>query len=113
MNRVSLAIALSMGALALLLWWVVNRPGIEPPWPTQVAGFSFSPQRLGQDPGVGQYPSIAEIDEDLALLAEKGVWVAHTPKTYMKLAMQMAPLPLLLEAGVQVAVGTDGPASEP
>jgi 5-methylthioadenosine/S-adenosylhomocysteine deaminase len=27
----------------------------------------------------------AVTDDDLALLAEKGVWVAHTPKTYQKL----------------------------
>jgi hypothetical protein len=42
LNRASVLIALSMGLLTLLLWWVVNRPGIEPPWPDQVAGFSFS-----------------------------------------------------------------------
>jgi 5-methylthioadenosine/S-adenosylhomocysteine deaminase len=50
-------------------------------------------------------------DEDVAILAEKEVHVAHTPKTYLKLAMGMAPLPRLLEGGVDVALGTDGPAS--
>ncbi|MDY7079418.1 MAG: amidohydrolase [Chloroflexota bacterium] len=50
-------------------------------------------------------------DEDVAILAEKGVHVAHTPKTYLKLAMGMAPLPRLLEGKVNVALGTDGPAS--
>jgi len=50
-------------------------------------------------------------DEDVATLAEKGVYVAHTPKTYLKLAMGMAPLLRLLEGGVDVALGTDGPAS--
>jgi 5-methylthioadenosine/S-adenosylhomocysteine deaminase len=50
-------------------------------------------------------------DEDIAILAERQVHVAHTPKTYLKLAMGMAPLLRLLEGGVNVALGTDGPAS--
>jgi 5-methylthioadenosine/S-adenosylhomocysteine deaminase len=54
---------------------------------------------------------IAVSDQDIAILAEKGVHVAHTPKTYLKLAMGMAPLPRLLAGGVDVALGTDGPAS--
>ena len=54
---------------------------------------------------------IAVDDEDMAILAEKGVHVAHTPKTYLKLAMGVAPLPRLLASGVSVALGTDGPAS--
>ncbi|MCC6750085.1 MAG: amidohydrolase [Deltaproteobacteria bacterium] len=54
---------------------------------------------------------IAVDEADLELLAQPGVHVAHTPKTYMKLAMQMAPLSRQLGAGVRVALGTDGPAS--
>jgi 5-methylthioadenosine/S-adenosylhomocysteine deaminase len=50
-------------------------------------------------------------DDDIAILADKGVHVAHTPKTYLKLAMEMPPLPRLLAGGVDVALGTDGPAS--
>jgi len=78
MNRAGMLIALSMGLLTLLLWWLVNRPGIEPPWPDQVAGFSFSPVRDGQDPSRGEFPSIADIDADLALLAGD----AHAVRTY-------------------------------
>ncbi len=69
MNRAGLAIVLSMGVLTLLLWWLVNRPGIEPPWPAKIAGVSFSPIRSDQDPTAEKFPSIAEIDADLALLA--------------------------------------------
>jgi 5-methylthioadenosine/S-adenosylhomocysteine deaminase len=50
-------------------------------------------------------------DDDLALLADKGAWVAHTPKTYQKLAMEMPPVGRMLEHGVNLALGTDGPAS--
>jgi 5-methylthioadenosine/S-adenosylhomocysteine deaminase len=50
-------------------------------------------------------------DDDLEILAEKGVSVAHTPKTYLKLAMGVAPLPRFLDHDVHAALGTDGPAS--
>ncbi|HEC34887.1 MAG TPA: amidohydrolase [Chloroflexi bacterium] len=50
-------------------------------------------------------------DSDLELLAQKGTWVAHTPKTYQKLAMVMPPLARMLAHNVNVALGTDGPAS--
>jgi len=69
MNRAALTIVLSMGVLTLLLWWLVNRPGMEPPWPARITGVSFSPIRGDQDPTVGKFPAIAEIDADLALLA--------------------------------------------
>jgi len=49
--------------------------------------------------------------DDLELLAEKGTWVAHTPKTYQKLAMEMPPLARMFRHHVNVALGTDGPAS--
>jgi 5-methylthioadenosine/S-adenosylhomocysteine deaminase len=51
------------------------------------------------------------LESDLALLADKGVYVAHTPKTYQKLAMPLPPLKRMLDRGVKVALGTDGPAS--
>ena len=54
---------------------------------------------------------IAVDDADVATLAQKQVHVAHTPKTYMKLAMGMTPVQRLLDAGVSVALGSDGPAS--
>jgi 5-methylthioadenosine/S-adenosylhomocysteine deaminase len=50
-------------------------------------------------------------DEDIALLAEKGVSVATNPVSNMKLANGFAPVPKLLHGGVNVAVGTDGTAS--
>jgi 5-methylthioadenosine/S-adenosylhomocysteine deaminase len=49
--------------------------------------------------------------EDLELLADKGTWVAHAPKTYQKLAMEMPPVAEMLEHHVNVALVTDGPAS--
>jgi 5-methylthioadenosine/S-adenosylhomocysteine deaminase len=50
-------------------------------------------------------------EEDYAILADKRVYVAHTPKTYQKLAMAMPPIQQMIDRGVRVALGTDGPAS--
>jgi 5-methylthioadenosine/S-adenosylhomocysteine deaminase len=50
-------------------------------------------------------------EADFDILAAKGVYVAHTPKTYPKLAMQMPPILEMLRRKVHVAFGTDGPAS--
>jgi 5-methylthioadenosine/S-adenosylhomocysteine deaminase len=50
-------------------------------------------------------------DEDLALLAEHDVAVAHCPGSNGKLGSGIAPLRALLDRGVRVGLGTDGPAS--
>jgi len=50
-------------------------------------------------------------DEEIELLAQKGVGVSHNPESNMKLASGVAPLPKMLTAGVKVGLGTDGCAS--
>jgi 5-methylthioadenosine/S-adenosylhomocysteine deaminase len=68
------------------------------------------------DCGVFDVPCIAAhalylTPDDVAILAAHGVTVAHCPITYMKLAMGIGDLQPLLDAGVNVALGTDGPGS--
>ena len=80
-------------------------------------------QRHGMTPveqldalGVFDQPAIAAhclavTDGDRAILAEKGVCVARTPITYMKLAMPVNHVSDLTAAGITLALGSDGPAS--
>jgi 5-methylthioadenosine/S-adenosylhomocysteine deaminase len=48
---------------------------------------------------------------EVELLAERGASVVHCPASNMKLASGMAPVQAMREAGVTVALGTDGAAS--
>ena len=50
-------------------------------------------------------------DEEIALLAEAGAHVVHCPESNLKLASGFAPVAKLVAAGVNVALGTDGAAS--
>ncbi|MEG1538020.1 MAG: amidohydrolase family protein, partial [Clostridiales bacterium] len=50
-------------------------------------------------------------DQDIAILAAKGVSVASCPKSNLKLASGICPAAKLLQAGVNLALGTDSVAS--
>lgn len=47
-------------------------------------------------------------DDEIALMAELGIAVAHNPASNMKLASGAAPVEKLRRAGVAVGIGTDG-----
>lgn len=50
-------------------------------------------------------------DEDMDLMARKNITCAHNPVSNLKLGSGVAPVPRMLEKGVNVAIATDGPSS--
>ncbi|HBU64389.1 MAG TPA: TRZ/ATZ family hydrolase, partial [Alcanivorax sp.] len=51
------------------------------------------------------------LDEEIQWLAETGSQVVHCPESNLKLASGFCPVQKLLDAGINVALGTDGSAS--
>ncbi|MBS7617658.1 amidohydrolase, partial [Candidatus Bathyarchaeota archaeon] len=47
------------------------------------------------------------LEKEIAILASRGVKVAHSPVSNLKLGSGVSPVPRLLEAGVNVGLGTD------
>ena len=75
-----------------------------------------SPVRYYESLGAFEGPCIAAhcvhvSEEDIAILAARHVNVAHCPGSNLKLASGFAPTPRMLAAGVNVAIGNDGPCS--
>ncbi len=69
-------------------------------------------QRLGLLSPLTQCVHMTQIsDEDLALLQQSGAHVIHCPESNLKLASGFCPIKRLMDAGVNVALGTDGAAS--
>ncbi len=75
-----------------------------------------TPVEYVRDAGIFDLPTIAAHcvhvnASDRAILAEHGVSVVTCPASNMKLGNGFAPVPELMEAGVNVCLGTDGAAS--
>lgn len=68
--------------------------------------------RLGLlDPRLNAVHMTQLSDAEITLIAERGVSVLHCPESNLKLASGFSPIGKLLAAGVNVAIGTDGAAS--
>ncbi len=52
-------------------------------------------------------------DEEIAILAEHDVAIAHCPRSNAQLGCGIAPVTALVEAGLRVSIATDSPASTP
>lgn len=71
---------------------------------------------LARKYGIFDSPTVAAhcvhvSDEDIAMLRDCGVNVAHNPSSNLKLASGVAPVAKMLEQGVNVCLGTDGASS--
>ena len=62
-------------------------------------------------PGLIAVHSVHLDDREIALFARHGCSVAHCPSSNLKLANGIAPITKLLQAGVNIGLGTDGAAS--
>lgn len=81
-----------------------------------VARYGKTPVRVFCDAGVYSAKTIAAhcvwvTDEDMDILRECGVSVAHNPVSNLKLASGVARVPEMLWRGINVSLGTDGVAS--
>jgi len=63
------------------------------------------------DYGGSCYHCVYMTDEDLDIMAQKGICVVTNPASNLKLASGIADITRMLEKGVHIAIGTDGPAS--
>ena len=78
--------------------------------------YGCTPIEMANNNGLFDVPAIAAHcvqvdDKDIAILKEKGVSVVTNPASNMKLGNGFAPVDKMLEAGVNVCLGTDGAAS--
>lgn len=78
--------------------------------------YGETPIRLMEKVGLFNVPTIAAhcvfVDsEEIEILAKRRVGVAHNPQSNLKLASGIAPIKEMVEKGVKVGLGTDGPSS--
>ncbi|MCL2839775.1 MAG: amidohydrolase [Defluviitaleaceae bacterium] len=81
-----------------------------------IKNYGKTPARVFYEHGVLDVPCVAAhgvwiTEEDMEMLTEKNVTVAHNPLSNLKLASGLAPIVKMLEKGVNVAIGTDSVAS--
>lgn len=81
----------------------LEKTGYTPIQVLEMTGILDSPTILAH--GCGLLP------EDIELLARYEVGVAHAPKTYLKLAMDVTPILAARQAGVPIGLATDGACS--
>lgn len=81
-----------------------------------IARHGVTPTKFFLESGVLDVPvtaahSVWVDDEDIAIMAEKGVSVAHNPVSNLKLGSGIMPYKKMKDAGVNITLGTDGAAS--
>jgi len=92
--------------------WKEIAEGVLPP-PPGTSGIRVLAEHGLLRPGMLAAHCVTADAEEIALLAEHDVTVAHCPRSNAVLGCGIAPLRELLEAGVTVGLGTDSPASTP
>jgi exo-beta-1,3-glucanase (GH17 family)/cellulose synthase/poly-beta-1,6-N-acetylglucosamine synthase-like glycosyltransferase len=65
----AIAITLVVAVVHLGLWAFVHRPAAAPDWSGDIAGFAFSAFQRDQSPFEYRFPTVAQIESDIVLLA--------------------------------------------
>lgn len=100
-NKANVVITITIAILTVSIWAFFNRPESEPPWPRKIQGFCYSPFREDQSPFTGIFPTDAQIDSDLSLLAKK----THAVRTY-SMEQTIVDVPRIAKKyGLNVALG--------
>lgn len=78
--------------------------------------YHMTPIALMNSLGLFDQPTLAAhcvhvTDNDIQIMKEKHVCVAHNPASNLKLASGVAPVPKMRKAGITVGIGTDGASS--
>jgi 5-methylthioadenosine/S-adenosylhomocysteine deaminase len=78
--------------------------------------YGRTPAEYLRDIGLFEIPTIAAhcvhvTPSDIEILARHGVTAVYNPQSNMKISSGIAPIPQMIEAGVNVAIGTDGASS--
>lgn len=108
----TLLVAISFAVVTFAIWALVNRPTEVVPWPEEISGFAFSPFQRGQDAINNVMPTEAEIESDIALLADK----TRSIRTYSSLR-SLSSIPALannydMDVTLGIWLGTDAIANQ-
>lgn len=81
-----------------------------------VEKYGLTPTALFEREGIYNYGGagfhcVHMSDEDLAIFKKRGVYAVHCPGSNVKLASGIAPITKMQDMGINLALGTDGPAS--
>ncbi len=78
--------------------------------------YGMSPAQYMEKAGLFNRPTLAAhcvvmSDDDIEIFARHGVSVAHNPQSNLKLSSGVAPIQKMLDAGINISIGTDGASS--
>jgi cellulose synthase/poly-beta-1,6-N-acetylglucosamine synthase-like glycosyltransferase/exo-beta-1,3-glucanase (GH17 family) len=103
---IAIVFALNFGG-----WYALNRPVAQRSWDGMIASVSFNPYQADQSPHEKKYPSIDQIDRDMALVARKtdGVRTYDALNGFEKIPAIANKYGLTVMAGAAVNNNKDGP----